>query len=50
LTDYAEVFSLLREIDYRGYLTLECLGPAARERPVETAREDLAILRSLFGS
>lgn len=46
LTDYAEVFSLLRETDYSGYLTLECLGTAARERPLETVARDLAFLRS----
>ena len=46
LTDYAEVLELLRGIHYSGYLTIECLGPAAREEPVATARRDLDILRS----
>jgi len=46
LTDYAEVLTLLREIDYGGYLTLECLEPEARTEPVETAGRDLEILRS----
>jgi len=45
LTDYSEVLSRLREINYTGYLTLECLGPDAKEKPVETAKRDLDILR-----
>ena len=45
LTDYQEVFSLLRNADYDGYLTIECLGADARERPRETARRDLDILK-----
>jgi len=45
LTDYLEVLSLLRDTDYRGYLTIECLSPDARERPAETAGRDLDILR-----
>ena len=50
LTDYSEVFSLLRTLNYTGYLTVECLGPDARERPVETARRDLEILESYLCS
>ena len=46
LTDYREVFSLLRDADYNGYLTIECLGADASERPRETARRDLGILKS----
>jgi L-ribulose-5-phosphate 3-epimerase len=46
LTDYSQVLTLLREIDYGGYLTLECLEPEARTEPVETAGRDLEILRS----
>jgi len=49
LTNYSDVFSLLREIHYTGYLTIECLGPDARERPVETAKRDLEILRRYLG-
>lgn len=45
LTDYLEVLSLLREINYTGYLTIECLGPDANEKPIETAKRDLEILR-----
>lgn len=45
LTDYNEVFSLLQNADYDGYLTIECLGADASERPRETARRDLDILR-----
>ena len=45
LTDYQEVFSLLRDADYDGYLTIECLGADARERPRETAGRDLDILK-----
>ena len=46
LTDYTEVIALLRGIHYSGYLTIECLEPEAREKPLETARRDLEILRS----
>ena len=45
LTDYVEVLSTLRDIDYTGYLTVECLGPDTRENPFETAKRDLDILR-----
>jgi sugar phosphate isomerase/epimerase len=45
LTDYLEVLSLLRDTDYTGYLTIECLSPDAREQPAETAERDLDILR-----
>ena len=44
LTDYLEVLFLLRDIDYTGYLTIECLSPDASERPAETAKRDLDIL------
>ncbi len=45
LTDYAEVIYLLKRADYTGYLTIECLGSRAQEKPMETARKDLEILR-----
>ncbi len=45
LTDYAELLPMLRDVGYDGYLAVECLGPDASERPVETARRDLSILR-----
>ena len=45
LTDYSKVLSLLRDVDYTGYLTVECLGPDAKESPFETAKRDLDILR-----
>ena len=48
--DLAEVLELLRSIHYTGYLTIECLGPAAREEPVATARRDLDLLRSYMAS
>ena len=48
LTDYGEVLFLLREAQYSGYLAIECLGPDATERPIDTARRDLAILRELI--
>ena len=44
LIDYIEVLGLLRDIDYTGYLSLECLNSQAAEMPVETARRDLEIL------
>jgi sugar phosphate isomerase/epimerase len=45
LTDYLAVLSLLRDVDYKGYFTIECLGTDASERPAETAKRDLIILR-----
>jgi len=45
LTDYAQVLRMLHETGYDGYLSIECLGADAGERPAETARRDLAILR-----
>ena len=45
LTDYLVVFSLLRDVDYTGNFTIECLGTDANERPAETAKRDLIILR-----
>lgn len=49
LTDYDEVFDLLRQTDYNGYLTIECLGPDAQEKPIETAQRDLDILKHYLG-
>lgn len=46
LTDYAEVLASLRSVGYSGYLSVECLGPDAREKPLETAGRDLEILRA----
>ena len=48
LTDYLEVFSLLRDSNYNGYLTIECLGPDAKEKPSETAKRDLGILEGFI--
>jgi sugar phosphate isomerase/epimerase len=45
LTDYTEVLSLLQDINYEGYLTIECLSPEANDKPAETARRDLEILK-----
>lgn len=45
LTDYSEVLALLRDKNYTGYLTIECLGPDANEKPIATAKRDLNILR-----
>jgi len=46
LTDYLEVFVLLRDINYTGYLTIECLRSGTNETPFETAKKDLDILIS----
>ncbi len=45
LTDYLTVLSLLRDAGYTGYFTIECLGTDASERPAETAKRDMVILR-----
>jgi sugar phosphate isomerase/epimerase len=44
LTDYLTVLSLLRDINYKGYLTIECLSLEAKEKPYENAKNDLNIL------
>ncbi|MDQ1328363.1 MAG: hypothetical protein QG641_1648 [Candidatus Poribacteria bacterium] len=46
LTNYLTVLSLLRDINYNGYLTIECLSPEASEKPFENAKRDLSILTS----
>lgn len=43
--DYSELLNLLRKTKYNGYLTIECLGAEARDKPIETAARDLRILR-----
>ncbi len=48
-TDYGEVIELLAASDYDGYLTVECLGEEARNRPAETAARDLDLLKSYMG-
>jgi sugar phosphate isomerase/epimerase len=44
-TDYAQVCRRLRECAYDGWLTVECLGRDAAQRPIEVARRDLELLR-----
>jgi sugar phosphate isomerase/epimerase len=44
-TDYVLVLGLLRDAAYDGYLTLECLSPEARQKPLETVQRDLRILQ-----
>jgi sugar phosphate isomerase/epimerase len=48
LTDYAAVLRLLRQANYDGYLTIECLGPDAQTDPIGTAKRDLGILCGLL--
>lgn len=43
--DYSEILRLLRDAEYDGYLTIECLGTEAKEKPVATATRDLKILK-----
>ena len=45
LTDYVVTLKALRESGYDGYLSIECLGRDAKERPRETAGRDRDILR-----
>jgi len=49
-TDYADVLPRLRDTGYDGYLSIECLGPDAAQRPIETARRDLALLKRLLAN
>lgn len=44
LLDYSQVIPLLRDAGYDGWLSIECLGPEARNRPMRTADRDLRIL------
>jgi len=44
MTDYLEVLPLLRDAGYDGYLTVECLGADAKDRPAQTVSRDLEIL------
>lgn len=48
LTNYPAVLRTLKAIGYDGCLTVECLGPDAAERPIETARRDRIILERLL--
>jgi len=45
LTDYPALLQMLHDVGYGGYLSIECLGPDAQERPIETAQRDLNILK-----
>ncbi|MBL7200249.1 MAG: sugar phosphate isomerase/epimerase [Anaerolineae bacterium] len=47
-TDYAVVLGALCDGGYDGPLTLECLGPDAREHPLRTAQRDREILVRLL--
>ena len=49
LVDYSLVLGKLQDAGYNGYLTIECLGADAKEKPIETARRDLGILRCYLG-
>jgi sugar phosphate isomerase/epimerase len=44
LTNYMTVLSLLRDMKYKGYLTIECLSPDAMKNPYENSKNDLGIL------
>jgi len=44
MTNNAEVIALLKKMNYTGFLSLECLGADAKEKPIETVQRDLRIL------
>jgi inosose dehydratase len=48
MVDYPPIFNRLREIEYDGYCSVECLGPEAKEKPIETATHDYKILQNLL--
>jgi inosose dehydratase len=50
IVDYPMVIEMLDEIDYGGYLSIECLGPGARSAPLDTANRDLEILEGYLGA
>ncbi len=45
LTDYGKILPVLKASGYEGYLSVECLGQDAKDRPRETIARDLEILR-----
>jgi sugar phosphate isomerase/epimerase len=49
IVDYPMVIEMLDGIDYGGYLSIECLGPGARNSPLDTAKRDLEILEGYLG-
>ncbi|MBU7004950.1 MAG: sugar phosphate isomerase/epimerase [Theionarchaea archaeon] len=44
IVDYPKVIEMLDDIEYGGYLSIECLGPDARAAPLDTAKRDLEVL------
>jgi fructoselysine 3-epimerase len=50
LTDYRKVLPALKDSGYQGYLSVECLGKDAQEKPRETIARDLEILRRFLGA
>jgi len=45
LTDYSTVIDRLLDLDYNGWLSVECLGPDAATQPLDTAIRDRLILQ-----
>jgi len=48
MVDYPSVLAELGKISYDGYLSVECLGESAREKPTRTARYDRDILLDII--
>ena len=48
LTDYGKILPVLKASGYEGYLSVECLGQDAKDRPRETIARDLGILQGLL--
>jgi sugar phosphate isomerase/epimerase len=47
-TDYVLVLGMLRDAQYDGPLSVECLGSEAQAHPARTAQRDLAILKRIL--
>ena len=48
--DYPPIVERLRSVGYRGYMSVECLYPQAKQDPRCAVAHDLAVLRDLLGS
>ena len=44
MVNYPPIIKKLREAGFNGYLSVECLGPSARENPYQTVKHDYEVL------
>ncbi len=48
MVSYPPIIERLYEVGFKGYLSVECLGASAREKPYETVKHDYEVLRGLL--